>query len=134
MAGKKLIILMGDDDADDRMFVREAFAGKPVEVWSVEDGLELLDYLLCRGKYNGGGDRYLRPALILLDLNMPSMGDKEALVAIQADSSLRSIQAIILTTSHEECEVKKHHVVGANLYHEICAFKCSDKVLKKVCS
>ena len=51
MAGRRFTILMADDDADDRMFVREAFAGKPVEVKFVGDGLELLDYLRCQGKY-----------------------------------------------------------------------------------
>jgi two-component system, response regulator len=112
----KLVILMADDDADDRMFVRQAFEGKPVEIRSVEDGLELLDYLLCRGKYNGGNGRYPRPDLILLDLNMPKMGGKEALAAIQADPCLRSIPVIILSTSQEHCEVQKCYALGANTY------------------
>jgi two-component system response regulator len=82
---------------------------------SVEDGLELLDYLLCQGKYNDGS-RFPRPDLILLDLNMPRMSGKEALAAIQADSCLRSIPVIILTTSREECEVQRCYELGANTY------------------
>jgi len=113
---EKIVILMADDDDEDRMFVREAFAGKPVEVQSVVNGLELLDYLLCRGKYKNGGSRYPRPDLIILDLNMPKMGGKAALAEIQSDSCLRSIPVIILTTSEEECEVQKCYELGANTY------------------
>ena len=111
----KLIILMADDDPEDRMLVREAFGGKPVEVLSVEDGVELLEYLYCRGKYKDAA-RHPRPDLILLDLNMPRMDGKEALAQIKADTSLRSIPAIILTTSQQECDVRKCYEMGANTY------------------
>ena len=113
---KKIVILIADDDDEDRMFVREAFAGKPVEVKSVVDGMELLDYLLCRGKYKHDGDRHPRPDLILLDLNMPKMGGKEALAEIQSDSCLRTVPVIILTTSQEECEVHRCYELGAKTY------------------
>jgi len=116
MAGRRFTILMADDDADDRMFVREAFAGKPVEVKFVGDGLELLDYLRCQGKYKENRNGHPRPDLILLDLNMPRMGGKEALAAIQADPRLRSIPVIILTTSREECDVHQCYALGANTY------------------
>jgi CheY-like chemotaxis protein len=57
-----------------------------------------------------------RPNLIILDLNMPKMGGKEALAAIQADSCLRSIPVIVLTTSDEECDVQECYELGANTY------------------
>jgi two-component system response regulator len=110
---KELVILMADDDSDDCMFVRDALRGKPVNLQFVENGLELLDYLLCRGSYKGG---YPRPDLILLDLNMPKMGGKEALAIIKADPHLRSVPVVILTTSHEECEVHRCYELGANTY------------------
>jgi len=117
MPKEKLLILMADDDCDeDRMFVREAFKGKPVNVKCVVDGMELLDYLLCRGKYKHDGNRHPRPDLILLDLNMPKMGGKAALAEIQSDSCLRSIPVIILTTSQEECEVHRCYELGAKTY------------------
>ena len=115
MPSRRLTVLMADDDEDDRMFVREAFASMPVNVKAVENGLELLDYLLCRGKYRSA-HLFPRPDLIILDLNMPKMGGKEALAAIQADSCLRSIRVIVLTTSHEECDIRKCYELGANTY------------------
>ncbi|MFZ0928910.1 MAG: response regulator [Syntrophobacteraceae bacterium] len=116
MPKEKLLILMADDDYEDRMFVQEALKGKPVKVKSVVDGMELLDYLLCRGKYKHDGKRRPRPDLILLDLNMPKMGGKEALAEIRSDSFLRSIPVVILTTSREECEVQRCYDLGANTY------------------
>ena len=115
MATRELTILMADDDADDRMFVREAFESKPVKILFVENGLELLDYLLCRGKY-GGDHRHPRPDLILLDLNMPIMGGREALAKIQVDACLRTIPVVVLTTSREECEILRCYELGANTY------------------
>jgi CheY-like chemotaxis protein len=106
---------MADDDADDRMIVRDGLEGMSVEVKSVENGQELLDYLLCGGKYRNAA-LFQRPDLILIDLNMPKMGGREALAEIQADSCLRSIPVIILTTSREECEVQKCYALGANAY------------------
>ena len=115
MQKRKLTILMADDDAEDRLLVDEAFKGKPVDVKFVANGIELLDYLLCREQYKDVS-QYPRPDLILLDLNMPKMGGKEALAEIQADSCLKSIPVIILTTSQEECEVQKCYQLGANTY------------------
>jgi CheY-like chemotaxis protein len=115
MPKRKLTILMADDDEEDRIFVREAFAGKPVDVRFVVNGTELLDYLLCREQY-GDVTRHPRPDLILLDLNMPVMGGKEALAEIRAESCLKSIPIVILTTSQEECECHKCYELGANTY------------------
>lgn len=118
MAGTKakIVILMADDDDEDRMFVRDALEDRPVEVRFVGDGLELLDYLLSRGQYKRDESPYPRPDLILLDLNMPRMGGEEALIQIKSDSRLRAIPIIILTTSQEQCEVRRCYELGANTY------------------
>ena len=115
MPTRTLTILMADDDPDDQLFIREAFHALPVDIRSVEDGRELLDYLLCKGKYKSV-NAFPRPDLILLDLNMPKMSGKEALAEIQADSCLKSIPVIILTTSQQECDVHKCYELGANTY------------------
>ena len=49
----------------------------PARIEFVEDGLELLDYLRSTGTWQGA--EQARPALILLDLNMPRMDGREAL-------------------------------------------------------
>ena len=66
-------ILIADDDADDRMMIKEALEENNFshDMRFVQDGEELLDYLHQRGKYLT--EKVLRPNLIILDLNMPKV-------------------------------------------------------------
>lgn len=114
---KALIILMADDDADDRLLAQEAMHESRVlnELRFVEDGVELLNYLRGKGNYS---DRLLHPmpGLILLDLNMPKMDGREALAEIKADPSLRRIPVVILTTSKADADMVKGYDLGAASY------------------
>src|SRR5687768_1058030 len=107
MSTKSIIILMADDDADDRLLAKDALAETklPGELHFVENGEELLDYLHRRGKYGSAAaqtDRKVpgaaapdtarpeaptspRPGLILLDLNMPKKDGREALREIKSN-------------------------------------------------
>ena len=117
MPKKTLIILMADDDSDDRLLALEAMHESRVlnELHFVEDGVQLLDYL--RGKEDFR-DRtlYPMPGLILLDLNMPKMDGREALAEIKADPRLRRIPVVILTTSKAEEDMVKGYDLGAASY------------------
>ena len=70
---KAITILYADDDAEDRMLVKDAWAENRLanELHFVEDGEELMDYLRRRGNYTHLADQPL-PGMILLDLNMPT--------------------------------------------------------------
>lgn len=116
-AAKPIIILIADDDEDDRMLAREALRESRLanELHFVENGEELLDYLFRRGKYSVMVHAP-RPGVILLDLNMPKMGGREALQAIKADPSLRQIPVIILTTSKAEEDIYRSYDLGANSF------------------
>jgi len=98
-----ITILYADDDAEDRMLVKEAWNESRVanEMAFVEDGEELMDYLQRRDKYAELAGSPL-PGLILLDLNMPRKDGREALKEIKSDPRLRSIPIVILTTSKAE--------------------------------
>jgi len=115
--GHAIIILMADDDADDRMLVKDAFAESRLnnDLHFVEDGEELLDYLFRRGKYERlKGAPY--PGLILLDLNMPKKDGREALAEIKAHPDLRRIPIVILTTSRAEEDILRTYDLGANSF------------------
>jgi CheY-like chemotaxis protein len=114
---KAITILVADDDAEDCLLLREAFAESRVvnDLRFVGDGEELLDYLLGRGEFGDPGAAP-RPGLILLDLNMPRKDGREALKEIRADPNLRSIPVVVLTTSRAEEDVFRLYDLGANSY------------------
>ena len=115
--GKPITILMADDDADDRLMTKEAFEESRLvnDLRFVEDGVELLDYLKRRGKYEDPASSP-RPGLILLDLNMPKKDGREALKEIKADPNLKSIRIVILTTSKAEEDIYRTYDLSAASY------------------
>ncbi|NGO39502.1 response regulator [Limisphaera ngatamarikiensis] len=119
MKGKErpIIILMADDDPDDRELTREAFRESRLanEFHTVEDGEELLDYLHRRGRWAHLNGTPL-PGLILLDLNMPRKDGREALREIKSDPHLRRIPIVVLTTSKAEEDILRSYDLGVNSY------------------
>ena len=115
--GKPIIILMADDDSDDRMLVKDAFDESRLnnDLHFVEDGEQLIDYLYRRGNFaHLKGQPY--PGLILLDLNMPKKDGREALAEIKKDPDLRRIPVVILTTSRAEEDILRTYDLGANSF------------------
>ncbi|MEM6252817.1 MAG: response regulator [Cyanobacteria bacterium P01_D01_bin.156] len=114
---KPVIILMADDDEDDRLLTREALAENRLvnELYFVEDGEDLMDYLYRRGNYSEPGIAP-RPSIILLDLNMPRKDGREALEEIKNNPELRSIPVVVLTTSKAEEDILKTYDLGASSF------------------
>ncbi|MCW8090281.1 response regulator [Alteromonas sp. ASW11-130] len=110
-------ILMADDDEDDRLLTIDALKESRVlnNLYCVEDGVELLEYLRREGKYSDPKDSP-RPSLILLDLNMPRKDGREALEEMKKDPALRSIPVVILTTSKEEEDMLRGYDLGCASY------------------
>ncbi|MBA3962610.1 MAG: response regulator [Chthoniobacterales bacterium] len=108
---------MADDDADDRLMTKEAFEESRLvnDLRFVEDGVELLDYLKRRGKYEDPASSP-RPGLILLDLNMPKKDGREALKEIKSDPNLKSIRVVVLTTSKAEEDIYRTYDLSAASY------------------
>ena len=117
MKSRSITILMAEDDAEDRMLVKEAWEENRLnnDLRCVEDGEELMDYLLRRGKYSDPASSP-RPGLVLLDLNMPKKDGREALKEIKADPALRSIPVVVLTSSPAEEDLVRSYDLGANSY------------------
>lgn len=104
----KIIILMADDDEDDCFLAKEALklSETPANLYSVKDGIELMDHLL----------KNKPPDIILLDLNMPCKDGREALNEIRIDPILCNIPIVILSTSELERDKSFTIEAGANLY------------------
>jgi CheY-like chemotaxis protein len=114
---KSNVIVLAEDDADDRLLLKDAVAECHWEsgLRFVSDGEELLDYLLRRGKYSPPAEAP-RPGLILLDLNMPRKDGREVLREIKADADLRRIPVVVLTTSRADADIEGMYGLGANSF------------------
>ena len=116
-ARRAITILCAEDDAGDRMLMRDAMEESQLggRLLFVEDGEELMAYLRRQGQW---ADATLspRPGLILLDLNMPRKGGREALSEIKQDERLRLIPVVVLTTSSAEADILGSYGIGANSY------------------
>lgn len=109
-------ILFAEDSERDIEMALEAFSdhklAPTVEV--ARDGVEALDYLYCRGRYDGRRDDL--PVLLLLDLKMPRMGGLEALKQIKSDPQLKGIPVVVMTSSLEEQDFIRSQKLGAVSY------------------
>jgi len=111
------LILMADDDSDDRLLAEDALkeSGCDLEIRFVEDGSELLDYLHQRNEYAEPASAPL-PGLIILDLNMPRVDGREALREIKSDPRLKRIPVVVLTTSKSDTDITTMYNLGANSF------------------
>jgi two-component system response regulator len=57
-----------------------------------------------------------RPALILLDLNMPGLDGRALLEIVKQDKLLRRIPVVILTTSTDARDIDRCYELGASTY------------------
>ncbi len=114
---RPITIVLADDDADDRMLAQDALAESRLanDLRFVQDGEELLDYLLHRGAYTDPAAAP-RPGLILLDLNMPRKDGREALKEIKSYPQLRQIPIVVLTTSKAEEDIYRTYDLGVNSF------------------
>jgi len=117
MANKLRPILMVDDDKDDRMLTEKALRKKGVEnpIEFLVDGEELMEYLKHKGRFSDP-ESSKRPCFILLDLNMPRMDGRKALLFVKSDPELKKIPVVVLSTSNAEEDILRSYNLGANSF------------------
>lgn len=114
---RPITLLIADDDAEDRMMLKEAFEENRLSnsLKFVENGEDLMSYLLNSGTFTNSAD-HPRPGLILLDLNMPKKDGREALKEIKSHPELKHIPIVILTTSKTEEDIIRSYGLGVNSF------------------
>jgi len=100
-----LSILLVDDDDIDRESVLRAFKASNIHnpVTTATNGLEALEVL--RGI--NPEIIFSRPAMVLLDLNMPQMNGFEFLEELRRDSSIQDTVVFVLSTSTREEDIER---------------------------
>jgi CheY-like chemotaxis protein len=99
-------ILLVEDNPGDAQLVRMAFAEAlaSARVSVVTDGEAALARLREEGP----------PDLLLLDLNLPGLTGHEVLESIRADTALRRLPVVVLSSSDAEADVTRSYELGAN--------------------
>ena len=109
-------ILLAEDSPNDVELTLAALSEHRLanEVVLVSDGAEALDYLYCRGRFEGrtGG----LPAVVLLDIKMPKVDGLEVLRRIRTDPRLATLPVVILTSSREEADIVEGYRLHVNAY------------------
>lgn len=109
-------ILIVDDDEGHAILIRQnlELAGLTSPIEHFHDGQAILDFLFGRdGKKAVLGQRTF---LILLDIRMPKVDGIEVLRRIKADTQLRKLPVIMLTTTDDSREVERCYQLGCNEY------------------
>lgn len=109
------VILLAEDEPADAHLVKAALTEARIlaDLHHVQDGREVLEFLRRQGPRFANAPR---PSLVLMDLNMPRMDGRECLAALKADSALRDIPVVVLTTSEVERDVAISYNLGASGY------------------
>ncbi|MGH1350791.1 MAG: response regulator [Methyloligellaceae bacterium] len=117
MTRKPNILIVEDSDDDYEATVRAyKKAGLDIEtIQRCENGTDALNYLYRKGDYVGDTN-YIKPDIIMLDLNMPGKDGRTVLSQIKNDPELRTIPVIILTTSDHVSDIDYCYSNGANTY------------------
>ncbi len=109
-------ILIVEDNPQDVELTLEALSTHNLanNVIAVGDGVEAIDYLTYKGKFESRIKG--NPSVILLDIKMPRMDGIEVLEYIRADEKLKMIPVVMLTSSREEPDLVKCYKLGVNAY------------------
>ncbi|HKI80483.1 MAG TPA: response regulator [Pseudodesulfovibrio sp.] len=108
------VILLVEDNEDHAEMIR-AFLGEhevDKQVHWVKDGQEAIDFVHRQGRHAEAP----RPALIILDLNLPKASGFEVLKNIKEDPALKVIPVVMLTTSDRQEEMLKCYRLGVNSF------------------
>jgi CheY-like chemotaxis protein len=117
MKGEPMMILLVEDDPAHAEIAKRNLrkSGLANDIMHVWDGQEALDYLFRQENYSAP-ESSPRPHIILLDLRLPKVDGLDVLSRIKADSQLKNIPVVILTTSEAESDLSSAYAQHVNSY------------------
>ncbi len=110
MLGKKLNILLVDNDAEEHGFFKDAMRKIRHYTHSVKsffDGVDLVKYISAEEKPQ------TLPDVIFLDLHMPLMGGLDTLKKIRANELYKNVPVYILSSSYNLEDFRLCNIAGA---------------------
>ena len=119
-------VLVIEDSKTDVFLIREALetAGVRAEIDVVHDGQAALRFL----------DEGARPALVLLDLNLPKIPGIQVLAELRQSPSCATVPVVVVTSSDSESDLQAIAELGVTSYfrkpHSLDAFMSLSDVIK----
>jgi CheY-like chemotaxis protein len=98
-------VLIADDESSIRLLVHATIESDDYAVVEAADGAQA--WALTQD---------LKPALVLLDVQMPGRSGLEVLRSIKADPGLKGTRVILLTSKAQERDVEIGLIAGADFY------------------
>ena len=98
-------VLIADDESSIRLLVHATIESDDYAVIEAADGAQA--WALTQE---------LKPALVLLDVQMPGQSGLEVLRSIKADPDLTATRVILLTSKAQELDIEVGLIAGADFY------------------
>jgi two-component system, response regulator len=117
MNSEELDILLVEDNQDDMDLALHALKREKLanNIFVARDGEEALDFLFCRGTFEGRSFDH-PPKLVLLDLKLPKVDGMEVLRQLKGDPRTKTIPVVMMTSSKEERDLVSSYSLGANSF------------------
>lgn len=110
------LLVIEDSDEDFEAFRRMVHKSSlATPIYRCTDGDDALDFLYRTGEYIDAATSP-RPAIILLDLNLPGTDGREVLEQIKQDDELKIIPVVVFTTSSNPKDIEICYQYGVNGY------------------
>ena len=112
---KQVRVLIAEDNEDHLFLTVRALRevdGVHLEIETVRDGEQALDYMHRRGEYAGKA----LPHLVLLDIKMPKVDGLEVLRELKETPGLKAIPTVMLSSSERPEDVDETYRLGGNSY------------------
>ena len=106
MSASKTVLFVEDDPRDQELALNAlSHHDLYVTVVFVDNGEEALDYLYCRGKFEGRPEGL--PLVVILDMKMPKVDGLEVLRHIRSEPMMHLLPVVFLTSSREEGDLRQ---------------------------
>jgi CheY-like chemotaxis protein len=98
-------VVIADDESSMRLLVHATIESDDYNVLEATDGTEAWAMV-----------KEHRPALVLLDVQMPGRSGLDVLRLIKADPTLEATRVILLTAKAQEADIEEGLIAGADFY------------------
>jgi CheY-like chemotaxis protein len=112
-----ITVLIAEDEESDYLLLEWALrkTNRAVNIHWVRNGVDAIRYLKGEGDF-ADRSRFPVPQVIILDLKMPGATGIEVLGWIRENPRYRVIPTLVMSSSHQQEDVKQAYALGANTY------------------